>query len=846
MIGELFAGRFEIKSMLGSGGMGAVYLAEHVVLQRQFAVKLLGAEVISDADMARFRREARAASRVDHPNVTAVVDFGHAEDGKPYLVMEYAEGPTLADAIAKGGAMQLPRALRILSQVVDALAAAHANGVIHRDLKAHNIVLTEREGHDFAKVLDFGLAKIIDRDATSAMTVDGELLGTPAYMAPEQCRGEQVDHRADIYAVGVLAFKVLAGRPPFEGPLVRQLTAHVQDQPPRLSDLALAKDVGVLDRLVERCLAKRPEDRYQSAKALAKDLLRIRQQLADAGTDESVSRPFDELTDHEDTATPAYCPWDSERSELTAEWATRTSVEQAHSRGIEELAFAIRDHGLGSPLISYALALKLRADDGTRKREADLATIDRLLADNEHVARERESRLRQALTQLEHERDVAKRRTNGQGKRIRDSEMQNAIEVTASILNGIQQSAEARRVELLDRQAETRRRLMASRKRASAYEPALLELLREVRPEELEELGDPALKAGMQQLLGEGNSATSISATTNAPDYALTTDSFVEVYAPEDAGAPPELADQEPDAYGNYDTRPDLGDTQGGLARETAVDRQLDQSFESTGLRALAAGQPDEARLKILATDPAPEPTAPALRPAVTEFLKRPPRRAWLKYGLGIGAVFAVGAVAGLLAGRGQQQGDSRPVAPLPQALAGPSGSVPGAAVRRPHPAGRARVAVQGSPAPAGAAVDAAGQTKTEAPGGTHPADGGPRAEPSGERRLELISGPPGARVFVDGRELGVTPLTLERPFQRRRRRRVVFRLAGHRTARVRIAPETLDWQRAGSHERATLSVRLRPRQRPPAGRVDRRAPAGAADSALRPAARSQDASVGD
>jgi eukaryotic-like serine/threonine-protein kinase len=271
--GSVLAGRFRVERLLGVGGMGAVYLVRHEVLQRQVALKLLHRELLSDLGMmARFQLEARAASRIEHPCVTRVHDFGHSEDGIPYLVMEYAPGPTLAAALDEDGALSVHRALELLAQIAEGLAAAHAVDVLHRDLKPGNIVV---QAGDRVKILDFGLAKIVGADAPPSLSTQGFLFGTPEYMSPEQVAGAKLDARTDLYSLGVLAFLLLTGREPFEGAALDVMTAHVKSPPPIPSVVSgRAELTPALDRLVLGCLEKNPADRIASATEVAEELRR--------------------------------------------------------------------------------------------------------------------------------------------------------------------------------------------------------------------------------------------------------------------------------------------------------------------------------------------------------------------------------------------------------------------------------------------------------------------------------------------------------------------------------------------------------------------------------------------
>lgn len=261
-------GQYALKRKLGEGGMGEVWLAEHGLLKRPCAVKFVRPELAaSAATSARFAREVQAVTGLTHPNTVRVYDYGRADDGSFYLVMEYLDGPTLEDLVRAGGPLPPGRVVSLVRQLCGALAEAHAAGLVHRDLKPGNVIVATLGGRpDVAKLLDFGLVQDLSDEADGRLTRTGTVLGTPAYMCPEQAAGESaVDSRGDVYALGAVAFFALAGRPPFEGKSVGQLlAAHRSQPPPSLTDLRpdVPADVAAV---VARCLAKAPADRFQSA-----------------------------------------------------------------------------------------------------------------------------------------------------------------------------------------------------------------------------------------------------------------------------------------------------------------------------------------------------------------------------------------------------------------------------------------------------------------------------------------------------------------------------------------------------------------------------------------------------
>jgi predicted Ser/Thr protein kinase len=270
---QFIAGRFRIEREIGTGGMGTVYLATHLGLERPVAVKIIKREFAGDADVAdRFLREARTMAKLHHSHAAMIFDAGNLPDGRHFIVMEFVEGETLSQVLAREGRFPASRAVAIATQICDVLEEAHRLGIIHRDLKPSNILIGKRG----VCVLDFGVAKVLassaESTATHASTGSGQLIGTPRYMSPEQCLGQRVGARSDLYSLGVLLYEMLAGRPPFVDPLqsallVKQATAPAPPLPKLRQDiprpLALA---------IHTLLAKRPEDRPRTA-ASAKALL---------------------------------------------------------------------------------------------------------------------------------------------------------------------------------------------------------------------------------------------------------------------------------------------------------------------------------------------------------------------------------------------------------------------------------------------------------------------------------------------------------------------------------------------------------------------------------------------
>src|SRR2546428_10841223 len=269
LLNHTLAGKYRIEKLIKRGGMGAVYRGKHVLMDKTVAIKVLRPSLAADHEVVtRFSREAKAASRISHPHAVSVTDFGEAENGVVFLVMEYLDGRSLKEIIKSEGPMSLARAREIVRQVSGALDAAHGQGVVHRDLKSDNIMLSQTTGADWAKVLDFGIAKIQqpgsihDPDITAANLV----VGTPQYMSPEQCsQTGTTEARSHKYSLALIIYEMLAGHVPFTGesPTVIMMK-QVQDRPPSI--LAARADLPAgIDQAIAKALAKQPADRCQTA-----------------------------------------------------------------------------------------------------------------------------------------------------------------------------------------------------------------------------------------------------------------------------------------------------------------------------------------------------------------------------------------------------------------------------------------------------------------------------------------------------------------------------------------------------------------------------------------------------
>ena len=275
LVGAIVADRYHVLRKLGEGGMGQVYLAEHVKMGRQSALKVMNPAMVKDADaISRFNREAANASRINHPHVANVYDFGETADGIIYLAMEFVDGPPLTKLLEQDGPLAPARVAAIVRQASEALAVAHDMGIVHRDLKPDNIMITrDRDGSDCVKIVDFGIAKAAD-NAAQKVTKTGLVIGTPEYMSPEQLSGDKLDGRSDIYALALVTFNMLTGRLPFPANTIQEsMIMRLTESPRKLAemrpDVAWSGEVqAVLDRALERDASKR----YGTASEFGREL----------------------------------------------------------------------------------------------------------------------------------------------------------------------------------------------------------------------------------------------------------------------------------------------------------------------------------------------------------------------------------------------------------------------------------------------------------------------------------------------------------------------------------------------------------------------------------------------
>jgi eukaryotic-like serine/threonine-protein kinase len=287
LLGRTIGGRYRVRGVLGEGGMGTVFEAEHIALGRSVAVKVLRATHATPAGsreaIRRFHQEARAAGAIGHPNICGVIDLGTLDDGSPYIVMERLIGETLADRIASEGGLPFEDVIDILTQVLSGLVAAHEQQIVHRDIKPENVFLTRRVGcRPLVKLLDFGVSKMTGLPVAGArqedliLTRTGMVMGTPYYMAPEQARGERdLDARVDLYACGVILYEALTGRRPFTAANYNALLVQILSTAPRLASELRPALPPSFDAVIGKAMAQRREDRYAVAADFQRDLLAL-------------------------------------------------------------------------------------------------------------------------------------------------------------------------------------------------------------------------------------------------------------------------------------------------------------------------------------------------------------------------------------------------------------------------------------------------------------------------------------------------------------------------------------------------------------------------------------------
>lgn len=292
--GMIILRKYRVLQLLGTGGMGSVYKVVHIESNLEYAIKFLNKQQTNDAAIRRFEIEARAANKLDHPNLIKVHESGLLPDGQPFFVMDLVEGESLADLLRRHGRLSVDKATKIFIQVGFALSYAHSNGVIHRDVKPSNIMVQSLDSDTMlgtvVKVVDFGIAKLTGQDEFSQQTLTrtGEIFGSPLYMSPEQCMGSGVDHRSDLYSLGCVFYEALTGAPPLVGDTaLSTMLKHQGEKALSLKEASMGIEFPEqLEHIVARLLAKDVEDRYQSAQLLTTDLVSF-----DCGQASKISPP---------------------------------------------------------------------------------------------------------------------------------------------------------------------------------------------------------------------------------------------------------------------------------------------------------------------------------------------------------------------------------------------------------------------------------------------------------------------------------------------------------------------------------------------------------------------------
>ena len=354
-------GRYEVRSLLGAGGMGEVYLAQDTSLNRKVALKVLPAELASNQDrMRRFKQEATSAASLNHPNIAHIYEVGEAS-GLNFIAMEYVDGATLRDKINNE---ELPKLLRVLQHVAEGLAKAHDAGIVHRDLKPENVMITS-DGH--TKILDFGLAKLVEQPTSSGNeeptilqhSTPGVILGTPSYMSPEQAQGKtkEIDHRSDIFSFGCILFEAITGQRAFAGNDHVEILNKIIRQPAPPLAAFNPNAPADLHRIVRRCLAKDPEQRYQNIKDVAIELKEVRRELQEHGVDSTVQT----VSSASSKARPA---WQLETVRMQSQPGTAALPATPGASSVEFIVNELKRHKIAT--ITGALILLAIAVVGVR------------------------------------------------------------------------------------------------------------------------------------------------------------------------------------------------------------------------------------------------------------------------------------------------------------------------------------------------------------------------------------------------------------------------------------------------------------------------------------------------
>ena len=409
LVGSLVGGRYRVGPLIGVSPVGATFLAEHEVLRRVFVVLMLRRELADDPRISmRFQREARLASRLIHPNIVSLIDFGIHGDGGLFLVSDHVPGQTLRQEVCRERSLPLLRTLPILIQIAEALDVAHRMSVVHRDLTPDNVLLAEsRRQEDVVKVGGFGLARILESGTPSGPRISSrrELYGTPAYLAPEVLSGGPATARADIYSLGAIAYELIVGAPPFVGSVGEIMAAHATGVvPPPSEQRPQLRLPPALDALVTACLEVRPDHRLASVREVKAKLQKVQRLVAAQAAQDVEGDTFSgwgAQGRREPVAVDEAV--DTTSSEVVGGQPDVERLDEQLVRVLRDIAEHLRDEGLGSAELTMTLGRLVRAEERVYAEEAELAVAEAQIRETEQTTEERAARLRYAVIQLTRE-----------------------------------------------------------------------------------------------------------------------------------------------------------------------------------------------------------------------------------------------------------------------------------------------------------------------------------------------------------------------------------------------------------------------------------------------------------